>query len=512
MARFRKRLPPGVYLALILLAGLALRLVQLGTTFRSADEGAVAARILKYPGYTWMFHEYYGPLINLLVKFGAALVSFLGLTLTEFWWKFPVAVAGALQAPLTYGLLKSLGAGRFGRLFGAALMAVLPLHVMASRYLWGYEVLGVLFITLAVWTLRGFFAEPTIRTGLTASLASGLYLVSHGYILPFLPCLVVLIIFWAPGREGNVFSRLWVGTKLLARKGVWVFPLLALPFCLHPLAHALQKPSRPGFYLFSHAAGFLGNIGLGVMLLLAAAVAAFVMLRETRTQAVVFLALGGAFYLAPLFLGTPAGVTVVRHYMLMGTVLWVWAAALVLDVLAAKRPAGARALAAFCLVLTLWGTVESVFWADGGVDPSLVTIDRGGVFPDPGVKAAGYLLRQNLAPETTVLAIHRNIEPLNLFYYSGRDEIAYYDLTLPATRRAFKEDAGRAEVVICEPEQRDFVEASGLFELRVTLSSKGAPRLTIFARPAVRLPSLEADVRELNRAYDRTYAPRVTWR
>ncbi|MDH4198481.1 MAG: hypothetical protein OEW05_13795, partial [Candidatus Aminicenantes bacterium] len=280
----------------------------------------------------------------------------------------------------------------------------------------------------------------------------------------------------------------------------------------YPIGHMLKKPTRPGFYLGSHLSGFLGNTGVGVIILLVVAAAAFVKLRDARTRTIIFLALGGVFYLAPLFVGTPADITAVRHYMLMGTVLWVWAAVLVLDSLAAKRPSGVLALTSLCLALTLWGTVESVFRVDRSFDPSLVTIDRGGVFPDPGVKAAGALLRQNLKPGLTVLAIHRNIEPLNLFYYFGRDEIAYYDLTLPDTRRVFETDAGRADVVICEPEQRGFVEASGLFEPRIVLTSEGAPRLYVFARPAVPLPSLAADVRELNRVYDRTYAPRVTWR
>jgi len=512
VARPRRNLAPALLLTSIVLAALALRLILLGTTFRSADESAVAARILKFPGYAWMFREYYGLLINLLVKFGAALVSSLGLAVTEFWWKFPVALAGAFQAPLTYGFFKSLGAGRFGRLFGAALMAVLPLHVMQSRYLWGYEVLGVLAITLAIWALLRFFENPSTRTGLTASLAGGLYLISHGYILPFLPCLVLLIILWAPAGGKNIFVRFWAGTKLLARKGVWIFPLLALPFCLYPVGHALKKPTRPGFYLGSHFSGFLGNIGLGVAVLLLVAAAAFILVRTARTRTVSFLVLSGAFYLAPLFFGTPAEITAVRGYMLMGTVLWVWAAVLILDALRVKRPAGVAVLTAVCLIITVWGTIESVFFVDRSFDPSMVTVDRGGVFPDPGVKAAGYLLRQGLAPDMTILAVHRNIEPLNLFYYFGRDEIAYYDLTLDATRRVFEENAGRAEVVICEPEQRGFVEASGQFDLRNTLSSEGQPRLYIFARPAVPLPALESDVRELNRAYDRTYAPRVSWR
>ena len=209
--RLSPMMAPAVLSGLILLA-FALRSIGLDLTFRSADETAVATRILKFPGFAWMFREYYGLLINLIVKFWAAGVSVLGITLTEFWWKLPVALAGTLYVPLVWGYLGSLGAGTFGRLFGAAMTAVLPIHVMQSRYLWGYEVLGAFFLLLVLWAGRRFFEKPTRRRGAALSLAAGLYLVSHGYILPFLPTLLLAIVLW-PAHDGGLRRQHRIGRR-----------------------------------------------------------------------------------------------------------------------------------------------------------------------------------------------------------------------------------------------------------------------------------------------------------
>ena len=75
------------------------------------------------------------------------------------------------------------------------------------------------------------------------------------------------------------------------------------------------------------------------------------------------------------------------------------------------------------------GTAESIFGRDKLFDPSLVQIERGGIDPDPGTKAAGYLVRKYLSTSVSLLAIHHNIEPPNLFYYFGRDKYAFYDLS-----------------------------------------------------------------------------------
>jgi hypothetical protein len=160
----------------------------------------------------------------------------------------------------------------------------------------------------------------------------------------------------------------------------------------------------------------------------------------------------------------------------------------------------------------LWGTVESIWGRDRWFDPTFVTIERGGIPPDPGSKAAGYLLRRYLPDSASVLSIHRQVEPPNMLYYFGRLEYAYYDLSLEQSIEKFLRQREEIDVVICDAEQASSVESGGGFEKRVVLLSEGVPRMWIYARPGVELPAMRADVVALNRAFDKEYAWQVTLR
>ena len=503
-----RRLDAAALVVLTALA-LALRTIGLGNTFQSSDNAELAARVVSYPGYLWMVRERYGVLIILVAKLFVGSASSLGVTVTEFWWKLPIALLGTLQVPLGLLFLKRVGCGRFGALCGAALLAVLPVHVMQSRYLWGYEVLGTLFLTLALWALLGFFERPTPRSGLVASLFSGLYLISHGYVIPFALCLPVMLILFARTEGEGVLATLRGWVKLLVRNLLWVFPLLFYPLYLHPLRHALGKPVRPGLFLADHGVGFVRNTGVVLALLLLGGVIALAAWRRARSRPAVLMAVCGGLYLAPLLVLAPPGVTVVRGYMLVGTCLLTLGAAAVLDRVAGPRKGLAVGLVGACFALTLWGTVESVFLRDGFSDPSLVKLERGDIPPDPGTKAAAYVVRKYAAPSARVLAIHRAVEPPNLVYYFGRREHAYYDLTLAQSLEKFAEMSGRADVVICEAGQIGAVAADGAFALQVVILSENRPRMWIYARVGVRLPPIRADAATLNRAFDAQYAPRV---
>ena len=508
-------------LGLVMVAGLLLRTMLLGNVFQSSDNCELPVKILRLPGYLWMAGEYYGVLINLLVKVFVGTVSALGITVTEFGWKLPIALVGTAQIPLTYGFLRALGCRRASALWGAALVAVLPVHIGQSRYMWGYEVLGVFFGTLAVWALIAFFRRPTAGRGLLASLAAGVYLISHGYIIPFAPCLAALVWLYAPG-EGGRWRRFLNGVKLLVTRWVWVFPLLVSPLCYDSLRHALRKPTRLGFYLFDHLGGFVGNTGLVLALLLAGAALLALIDRFARTRATLLLSICGGLYFAPLVFGTPPGITVVRGYMLMGTWFWLVCLAVVLDRVASHRPKEARVLVAVVLVVTLWSDLETLFGRDMLFDPNLVTIERGEIPPDIGTKAAGYLARKHLAPDLRILALHRAIEPPNLYYYFRRDALSFFDLPLESrpsrrdpwdTRRALARFGPGADIVICEEAQVPDVRRSGGYDERVVIHSEGQPRMWIFCRPGVKLPRLpKADVVALNRAFDREFSWRPSLR
>jgi hypothetical protein len=306
-----------------------------------------------------------------------------------------------------------------------------------------------------------------------------------------------------------------------------VLPLLTTPLLIQPLRHALRKPTRLGFYAFDHLEGFLGNTGMFLGVLVAAGAVLALTHRAARSHEAELLSLSGGFYLAPLFFGAPPGITVVRGYMLVGTGLWVCCLAVVLDRLALRRPGRVAALAAACLAVTAWSAVETVLLCDGGFDPNGAIVERGEVAPDPGVKAAGCLMQDLLAPGARVLAIHRAVEPPHLTYYFRFDpddanKKAFYDLPIEApvrvgslghpcdTRQAFERFGPGAHIVLCEEAQVPWVRDSGQFEERITLCWHGQPRMWVFARRGVPLPARpDADIEDLNRAFDRKYAWKV---
>jgi hypothetical protein len=510
-----------ISLAVILLSlfvsSLVLRTLFLGNTFQSSDNAELAFKILinDGSGYGWILREYYGALINVFVKLFVGLLSSLDVVITEFWWKFPIALIGSLQAPLTYLVLKRrIGCSDAGALFGAAFVAILPIHVFESRYLWGYEVLGVFFVTLAIWKLIDFFETPTLKTGIAASAFSGLYLISHGYIIPFLPSLVSLVVLFAPGEKNGLLNRLTTGVRLCSRYFVWLFPLLFLPLCVYPLGHALRKPTRLGLYLPDYLPGFVENIGYFLASTLFAAVVIGLFSNQVRSKPVLLFMACGAAYLAPLFFGARPGITSIRGYMLMGTFFLVLCAAVVLDkalaVQAFKRLSMAAASAVF--LVTSWGTVESTFGRDAWIDPSGVKVKRGAVPPDPGSKAAGFLVRKYVKDSQKVLAIAGSVEPPVLFYYFGRSQHSFFDLSSERAIDKFYELKDEMDVIVCNPSQVSVVATDPGFERRVVILSEGEPRMLIYTRPHVKIPTGALEVDDLNSAFNREYAWRVSFR
>jgi hypothetical protein len=455
-----------------------------------------------------MIREPYGVLINLIVKVFVGLVSAAGITVTEFWWKLPVALIGTLFIPLSYFFLCRIGASKKTALAGAAIFCVLPVHVMQSRYLWGYEVLGAFFLVLAIWSLLDFFEKPSMPKGLVASFACGLYLVSHVYITPFVVCIAAMTVIC--GDEGrSVRDRFLTNLHLLVSRLVWVFPLVFALAYKYPLARTAQKPTQPGFYLDDHFGGFLGNIGLPLLVLLLVGLASIPWLEGRHRKHSSLLAISAVGYLFPLFFLTPPGTTVVRGYMLVGTCLLALAAAKGFEKWFSKYPGVTGVVLVSALLFTLWGTEETVFWEDTLFDPTLVRVERGEVAPDPGTKAAGYLIRRHIPDSATVMALHRKIEPPNLYYYFGRTRYSYYDKNLIQLWYGFLKHHDKIDVIIAEKDIAREVIKRDVFQLRAVLFSHGEPTMWIFAKPEIPCPWGEFDVANLNRLYDQHYAPEV---
>jgi hypothetical protein len=111
-----------------------------------------------------------------------------------------------------------------------------------------------------------------------------------------------------------------------------------------------------------------------------------------------------------------------------------------------------------------------------------------------------------------VLAIHGSVEPPNLFYYFGRSQHSFFDLSAEQAIEKFYELKDRADVVICHEKQASIVEADGSFGRRSVIISEHAPSMLIYTRPHVEMPVMSVDVRDINDAFDREYAWSVSLR
>ncbi len=496
-----------------------LRFLYLGNPFLSADYAELAIKILKNPGYLWMAGERVGFLINFFVKLFVGSVSFLGIKVTEFWWKAPIALFGTAQVPLTYFFLKGLGCKRTGALTAAAFVSILPIHVMQSRYLWGHEVLGVFFVTTAIWALIQFFRHPA-GFGLIASLFTGLYLISHGYILPFIVPLVAIIFLFGPPDNQNIKYRFIQCSRLIINKLLWLFPIALFPFYLVPLQHTFSKKTHLGFYWF-YIFTFIRMAGIFLFVYFIISAFYFFIARSPRRKSAALFFICAISYLAPLFFGTPKGITVVPGYMLMGTYFLVLVVAIFFDeAIESGKRSVSLLLIIICFILTLWGDIETIFFHDKLYDLSEIRGDRGAII-DPGTKAAGYLVRKYVPNSAELLAIHRCIDPPILFYYFGRDRYNWQFQTLEDGRKNFIKYCDLADMVICEDVQRPMVEGTGSFVLKAIINHSGYVNIYptfsdtpmfIYARPYINMPGIQTDRAYLNRCFDKEYSWKVSLR
>lgn len=380
---------------------------------------------------------------------------------------------------------------------------------MQSRYLWGYEVLGVFFITLAIWKLIDFFYLPSAKNGLTASLFLGLYLIAHGYIIPFIPSLLLTTALFNNKNGGTLIYRLYHGIALLFKRLVWVLPVLLFPFYSSSILHTFRKQTRLGFFLKYHLAGFIENIGIILTALILYSLFAVIFYKKLRENKIILFMGIGIFYLLPLLFGTPAGITISRGYMLISAYFLVLCAIIVFDKLFERNRRRAFILFIFCFAITLWGTINSIFFYGRLIDLSGIKIERGDT-REYGIKAAAYIIRKYIPSNTNVLFIHRSIEPTNAFYYFKTPKYSSFDLTPESAYSFFLEKRDICDVVIAGGDEHGFVDRYKRFTKKTVIYNKNSPLIWIYTTSNLKIPIIKTEVSELNRAFDKEYSWRVS--
>ena len=499
-------LMPVAALTLITLAGFFLRVLQLDHTFVSSDNVMLAERIVKRPGFVWMVLEQYGLMISFFVKIGVSVTAALGITVTEFYWTLPVAIAGTLSIPVVYLFLKRMDVSEPVSIYGAAITSILPVHIFQSRYLWGYEIFGILFATFAVWSLLVFYKNQSRKNAVIASALSGAYIISHGYFAPYAPVLLCIIYLYSPVTDSGFMVRMKEGLKLYFSRYLWAGMAVMLPFTTRPLIHMFAKKTRFGFYLFDHIPGYVYSTGLFLSLLLLPAIILYLFSRRVRSRQASVMLLAGFFFMAPIIFGTPAGITVANGYMLVSAVFFQYFMLMVLDRFVSHRRTVLFSILTVTILLTLWGDYQSIFLREKGMDPSLVRQQRGEIF-DPGTKAAGYIVQKYVPASSAMYGMHQSIEEPNIYYYFRRKDYAFDDLTTEATVQKLAELKDRVDVVVCSIDQVKFVEATGLFERKVELTDgTGLYGMYIFTKPGVPVPVITGTFGKYNALFDREFS------
>lgn len=494
-----------ILLSLICIIGLAIRVYQIDHTFTSSDNVMLAERIVKKQGFLWMLMEQYGLLISLTVKFFSAAVALCGIAVTEFWWVLPIAITGMLCIPLAYLFLKRLGVSSAVSVIGALFMAVLPVHVFQSRYLWGYEVFGAMFLTIALWSLFNFYDDMTRKKAVTASILCGIYIISHGFFAPFAIVLLFIIYIYSP-EPGNFMHRFKAGLGLYIKRYLWVGMAVLLPLTTRPLIHMFAKKTKPGFYLFDHLPAFVSCTGILIALLMSFSLIVYAVYKPLRSKEASVLLLTGFLFICPIIFATPPGITVVKGYMLVSVVFFMYFSLVVTDRFFENRRSAVYAILIIAASITLWADIKVMFFRNSGFVPPFISQSRGEIY-DPGTKAAGYLVQKYVPGSSSILAMHLKIEEPNIYYYFRRSDYAWDDLTLEQTITKLNELKDRVDVVICSRDQQDAVAAAGVFLKKVEMTdSSGGNAIFIYARKTVPMPDVESTFDKYNRLFDSEYS------
>lgn len=508
----------GVFVVTSLAAGL--RFWECNAVLATSDQVAMAYLVRHGYGVRWIFAHDYGPVLPALMVAWTHLLAWFDCPIGDAAIRFPIALIGVAQVPLTFALLGRMNCSRLTCWAGAVACAVLPSLVTDAHYPWGYQSVALFCGTVSLWALLAWLDE---RRGwqLAVSMA---FLCLHclsGVDTYAVPAIMGVLWWWAlrPGEErarpvtwrqalvGYVtplllaaavalFSLKWTGAGELGR---WLHKADKGTFGLH-FEQFLQLPVLwcrqfgPVFGLITVVALFIVGDGLF----------------KRRREAL--LAVWAGLIIVPYTLLADWGrIGWPQHYLtqacfaaaLLGTI-WLaglyrarifprWLIAMVAAIALAQMGIGDIAISQPSAVLaTISGTRTG--W--------------GNVAADTGIKAAGYYVREYVPASCRVMSLHAQdgMELTVAEYYCGRRMLASYDLPEEWVTPLWERMQSYADVVVVDAAHAHRLVASN-FRCVCTLRSRGDVVRMVFARPELDLPPRDKEVAVYNAAYDQSYTP-----
>jgi len=527
--RLRTAAAAGAILA-VAVAACGLRLTGLDAPFESSDQAEMPRAIQYAFGLRAIAVHAYGPMIAALAHLAAATTGLLGWPMTEAACRWPVALVGLLQVPATWALVVRLRRGHAEALAAAAFCAVLPTMVADARctWAWGYLTLWVFLGTIAIWsTLAWFDGRRPIHLALAGTALAG-HLLSNCFSAGVPAALLVAwwrMLHGTDPRDGRRAER----SRAAHFAAGFLAPcLLALSFMAVVWIRTGGGP--PGRLMLKHRSGTLGfawdrpaelaavvtsQVGyLFALLLAGAAIAAVLGISGRRRLSLpaVWALAGFAPLLASDFsrIGYP-GAYFIEFLCAAGLAV----IAGVFDL--RRRWAGRPALRA---AVTLLLAAALAHMSIGSIDDNLgrgalrrwtgIACGWAGTDRDTGIKAAGWYVRRHVPPNAVVLCLHTNrgMEAPVAEFYCGRAVLAGRDLPEPLLGDVLAAFAPHSDVVVAEARHQHLVETLADFEPVAVFEHSGRRVRVVFARRGLELEHVSAPTGEINRLYDRQYAPR----
>lgn len=526
---------PLTLLIVAVVIGALLRLIGNYQPFTSSDHAEVAAIVSYFYPRNWqmlipsesstwnMLTNPHGMLSLILAFVSISVVGLLGIPITEFWWNLPFVLVHLAGIPLTAVLVKRL-AGTWAGILAAFLITLMPIHAVMSRA----SGVGNMPLTfecqmLTLLMLLRYAEQPNAKRARHLGIALAVNLL----VELFFPLLFVLVLgtgVLAVGdkRTKTLIDRINRARALLFVPRVMMLPMLVLLANLGMLllkvngytemgglsARLMTGSDRqPGIHLNDFINNSTYVVGWVVVVILALlGVANWRAAKELRLTSLPLY--WSILYLMPFLIFSRPHVF---EYFLLGLAPLLLNAAIVLGSwLRSDMPRRVAAvLVGACLIALLGGRSLSMIFSVPM--PSFVGngTANGAVFPDQGLKAAAWWVRERTEPEQSVFA-DWIFEPYQMSYYFHRPFVAVTDAKEPLeayTLLTSQQTPPTYYLVLPGNEHLLQEYASGTPTLRATVTVNGEPKLLIFGEGSGEPETIVAE--QANALFDEQFGP---WR
>jgi hypothetical protein len=507
--------------------GAALRFIGLGAPFESSDQATMAHAVRYNFGIDWILGHQYGPVIAIIYAAYARFMSWMGIGLTEFVHRLPVALVGWLQILITYPLMRRLHRTQIEAALAMLIVAALPTLVTDARltWAWGYLTVWLFSGSVALWLTFAYLDDRRRwqLAGAVAALIIHCLSNAYSFALPLTLGSIWAVHVWHAFRNRQHSNRKQL---LIASLAGYIAPCAGVVLAIVGLYmltgrgqihHLLNKTDNgtSGLYLqqiIELPGMWVRQLSFGIGAV--AAIGVFAALLKWR-QRCFWLAVWAIVALLPVLLLTDwNAIGYISAYLIETIYASALLAAIVLGSLIRRSmqlpvPRMASvAMTALLIAMLFVGTAGDTLAAGAFSTWTGVNIQADDISHDTGIKAIGWYVRQHVPEKLMILVLHTNkgLEVPVAEYYFARRVLACYDLREDMVAPLVTHMADKVDVIVVRHEHEALLENSDRFERVAVVRDQKHVMRAVYARQPLGLPKIEIRPEAANKQYDQAFA------